>query len=432
MIFKKFSHPFVLSVFLILLLCRISFAQQFISAAKIAKPSVVYIAVYMTDNKEGKKNYIKTGYGSGTIVSDDGYVLTNYHVVNKGNFYQIILSDGTECDIEKMPNGEFYLADDGTDLAVLKIRNPEKRQFQAARFGDSESLVEGQWVIAIGSPYGLRLSVTSGIVSSTGRSDVGFTEIEDFIQTDVPINPGNSGGPLVNEQGEIVGVNTAIRTISGGYQGISFAIPSGLAEKVFKELLQFGHVRRGWLGVLVKEEKRSADSDFTDLRIISVVNKSPAGDAGLVEGDILRQVDNVPMTSQGKLMRLIKNKPVGSQVRLTVSRDGKLHNYTIVLREKEIYRKLTRAMTTLMDSYGIELEEDGTNRSLVISYLSPLRLNSHENQLREGDILLTINGAKLKNLDEFARIFAKWEYSITKATILRKGRIYVIDFDGAN
>jgi len=414
-----------------LFLCAASAgAQQFSEAARIAKPAVVYISVYVSDNQDGKRNYIKTGYGSGTIVSDQGYVLTNYHVVNKGNFYQIVLYDGTECEIEKMSNGQYYVSDDGTDLAVLKIKNAERYNFKAARFGDSQTLTEGDWVIAIGNPYGLRHSVTSGIVSSIGRSDVGFAEIEDFIQTDVPINPGNSGGPLVNGRGEMVGINTAIRTVSGGFQGISFAIPSKLAEKVYNELLKYGRVRRGWLGLLVKEERRQGESDLNDLRVISVLKNSPAADAGIKEGDILREADGSTVTSQGRLMRLVKNKPVGSQVTLTVSREGKLRDYTIVLREKEIYKKLSRATAKLLDSYGIELEEDATTGGLVISYLSSMKLNTHGNQLKEGDILLTVNGAKLKGLDEFARIYAKWDYSISKATILRNGRIYVIDFDG--
>ena len=414
-----------------LFLCAASAgAQQFSEAARIAKPAVVYISVYVSDNQDGKRNYIKTGYGSGTIVSDQGYVLTNYHVVNKGNFYQIVLYDGTECEIEKMSNGQYYVSDDGTDLAVLKIKNAERYNFKAARFGDSQTLTEGDWVIAIGNPYGLRHSVTSGIVSSIGRSDVGFAEIEDFIQTDVPINPGNSGGPLVNGRGEMVGINTAIRTVSGGFQGISFAIPSKLAEKVYNELLKYGRVRRGWLGLLVKEERRQGESDLNDLRVISVLKNSPAADAGIKEGDILREADGSTVTSQGRLMRLVKNKPVGSQVTLTVSREGKLRDYTIVLREKEIYKKLSRATAKLLDSYGIELEEDATTGGLVISYLSSMKLNTHGNQLKEGDILLTVNGAKLKGLDEFARIYAKWDYSISKATILRNGRIYVIDFEG--
>ena len=314
-------------------------AQNFVSAARVAKPSVVYVSVYKTDSREGKKNYTKAGYGSGTIVSADGYVLTNYHVVNKGSFYQITLSDGTECEVERMPNGAFYYADEGIDLAVLKIKNHDLRRFRAASFGDSDALSEGEWVIAIGNPYGLRHSVTCGIVSSTGRSDVGFAEIEDFIQTDVPINPGNSGGPLVNERGEIVGINTAIRTVSGGYQGISFAIPSKLAEKVFKELLAYGHVRRGWLGIVVKENRRSQGSDASDLCVISVVKDSPAGSVGIEEGDLLRQVDGVSMTSQGKLMRCIKNKVVGAPVRLTISRDGKLRTIPLCCVKRNTIRR---------------------------------------------------------------------------------------------
>jgi serine protease Do len=400
---------------------------DFSYAAARAKPSVVYISVYDYEDGDKKKGYLKTGYGTGTVISRDGYIITNYHVVNKGSFYQIVFYDGTEWEIEKFPNGEYYIADDETDLAVLKLKSPERRDIVPVSFGDSDQLVEGQWVIAIGNPYGLRHSVTCGIISSIGRSDVGFAEIEDFIQTDVPINPGNSGGPLLNDRGELIGINSAIRTVSGGFQGISFAIPSRLAEKVYKELVSFGRVRRGWLGVLVKES-RHPGSEVKDLRVISVTKDSPAAAAGLREGDIIRHADGAPVQSQGKLMRLVKSKDVGSTLALVVSREGKLREVKIVLREKGDYRKLSRALSRLYDRYGIRLSESSEG-ALVIAGLAPQRNAASGSSLRVGDMLLSINGARLQGLDDFARVFTRWEYSISKATVARGGRLYVIDFN---
>ncbi|HEY1405144.1 MAG TPA: trypsin-like peptidase domain-containing protein [Spirochaetota bacterium] len=400
---------------------------DFSFAAARAKPSVVYISVYDHEDGDKRKGYIKTGYGTGTVISRDGYILTNFHVVNKGSYYQVLFSDGMEREIEMFPNGEYYIADDETDLALLKLKEPSTYDLTPVAFGDSDKLVEGQWVIAIGNPYGLRHSVTSGIISSLGRSDVGFTEIEDFIQTDVPINPGNSGGPLLNERGELIGINSAIRTVSGGFQGISFAIPSRLAEKVYHELITYGRVRRGWLGILVKET-RHAGSESKDIRVISVTKNSPAAAAGVREGDLVRQADGIPAQSQGKLMRLVKGKEVGSTLDLVISREGKLKEISIILREKDSFRKLSRALSKLYDQYGLELVEERNGNS-VIAGIAPQKIATHGSTLRVGDVLLSINGAQLKGLDDFARIFARWEYSISKATILRNGKVYVVDFN---
>jgi len=399
---------------------------DFSFAASRAKPSVVYISVYDHEDGDKRKGYLKTGYGTGSVISRDGYILTNYHVVNKGSFYQVVFYDGTEREIEKFSNGEYYIADDETDLALLKLREPETYDLSPISFGDSDKLSEGQWVIAIGSPYGLRNSVTCGIVSSLGRSDVGFTEIEDFIQTDVPINPGNSGGPLLNERGELIGINSAIRTVSGGFQGISFAIPSRLAEKVYRELVTYGRVRRGWLGILVKESRRKG-SELKDIRIISVTKDSPAAAAGLREGDLVRQADGSPAQSRGKLMRMVKGKEVGSTLRLVISRDGKLKEVSIPLREKESFRKLSRALSRLYEKYGIELSEERSG-SIVVAELYPQKITAHGSALRVGDIIVSINGAKLAAMDDFARVFTRWEYVISKATVLRGGKMYVIDF----
>ncbi|HXK66661.1 MAG TPA: trypsin-like peptidase domain-containing protein, partial [Spirochaetota bacterium] len=163
-------------------------SEKFVAAAQKASPSVVSIQVFVVE----KGHYRKVGYASGTILSSKGYVVTNYHVVSKGTVYQINLADGTECEVESFSDGSIYRVDEKTDIALLKVRHPAGIPLQAIEFED-EKVYPGQWVLAIGNPFGLQQSVTGGIVSSVGRSDIGFADIEDYIQTDVPINPGNSG-----------------------------------------------------------------------------------------------------------------------------------------------------------------------------------------------------------------------------------------------
>jgi serine protease Do len=397
---------------------------DFSFAASKAKPSVVYISVYT--QQDGEKELVKTGYGSGTIVSKEGYLLTNYHVVSRGDHFQVVLDDGTECDAVRFKNGSFFLADEDSDLAVLRIQSRDKRQFVPFDIGDSDMLSEGQWVMAVGNPYGLRHSVTCGVISSLRRSDVGFAEIEDFIQTDVPINPGNSGGPLVNIKGELVGINAAIRTVSGGYQGISFAIPSNMAYRVFKDLLQNGRVRRGWLGILVKEERRHPDSDAKEIRVISVTKDSPAYHAGIREGDIVRKANGTALSSQGKLMRVVKNSEIGAKLSFTIARNGKLYEVSMILRERDSYRNMSRVLLKLFDQYGIALEEN--DGGPVVSRLSPDKLDIHGGSLREGDVVVSVNGGRIRTLDDIVRIYSKWDYVISKATVSRGGKIYVIDF----
>ncbi|NLV68783.1 MAG: trypsin-like serine protease, partial [Spirochaetes bacterium] len=238
-----------------------SFNEYFIRASTSVKPSVVNIIAYQKKFREGKVRLLRVSYGTGTIISSGGYVVTNYHVVKKGEYFRIICSDGSNYEISKFEDGSSFHADLKTDLAVLRIDSNSEKSFTPIKFADSNNLNEGEWVIAIGNPYGLKQSITAGIVSSKGRDNIGFSDIEDFIQTDVSINPGNSGGPLVNLYGEMVGINTAIRSASGGFQGISFAIPSNIVRQVCQDLIAYGRVRRGWLGFIARETSSSGIRD---------------------------------------------------------------------------------------------------------------------------------------------------------------------------
>ncbi len=387
---------------------------------------MVNIIIYKSSPGTGQKRFSKTGYGSGTIITRSGYIVTNHHVVRKGNYYQVIHHNGEESEARPFDGGRLFLADEKTDLAVIKI-DPASRELHPASFDDSDTLMEGEWVIAIGNPYGLRQSITAGIVSSTGRSDVGFADIEDFIQTDVPINPGNSGGPLINMQGKLVGINTAIRTVSGGYQGISFAIPSNIVSKVCRELIRHGRVRRGWLGFLVRERQFHGNVERKIVEIISVIKDSPAQAAGLVRGDRIKEVDGKEINSMGNLVKIVGNTPVGNTLKITVSREGHLHDFSLKLREKTIYKSMRRQMDELYRRYGIELDENARTGETVVSYLSPLK-DGYQNGLKKGDIVLSLNGRDVGTLENFFRMYSLSRNRISMIDLLRGDYRFTVDF----
>ncbi len=401
--------------------------RVFVEAARKVKPSVVNIIIYRTTIKDGRRTYVKSGFGSGTIISRDGHVVTNYHVVRKGDYYQLVLADGSEYETEPVSRGVYYIADPKTDIAVLKIAAGGEAPFTPVVFGDSDRLEEGEWVIAVGTPYGLRQSFTSGIVSSTGRSDIGFADIEDFIQTDVPINPGNSGGPLVNLRGELVGLNTAIRTVSGGFQGISFAIPSALVRRVSDELLRFGRIRRGWLGFLARERKIPARGERSAVEVMSVMKDSPAEAAGINTGDIIREVDGKRIATLGELVAAVGNKQVGSTVKIRAAREGHVREYVLVLREKEDYRREKREERDIFGMYGLELDDDSRSEGVVISAVSPLG-EAYRHGLKRGDRVRSVNGRAVGTVDDFMNVFLRDSFRLERMEVYRDSRLYTVDF----
>lgn len=397
-----------------------SFNRYFISASSAARESVVNIIIHKTEKDEPSK----IGYGSGTIISSDGYIVTNNHVVSNGTRFQVVLSNGTRLNTKKLQNGRFFMADKKTDLAVIKIDPPAGYEIKPIKFSDSNSISEGEWVIAIGNPYGLRHSITAGIVSSKGRDNIGFTDIEDFIQTDVAINPGNSGGPLVNLKGTMIGVNTAIRTVSGGYQGISFAIPSNIVKQVCNELIRHGRVRRGWLGFMAADSRDTKDAGT--VRIISVVKNSPAEKAGLKNGDIITDIDGYRITSTGSLLKKVGEMPVGARINISVKRGSGDTDFTLILREKDEYEKLREDLDVLLSKYGIDVDENSEMRGVVISYISPKIMDLG---LRNGDIIIALNGKNISSLDSYVKVLQKSRYKIYSLDIFRDSRVYTVDFE---
>ena len=399
------------------------FNRYFIDAAGKAKPSVVTITIYKEGPKKNPHKLKKIAYASGTIIDSQGIIVTNYHVVIKGDFYQVVNASGYALELYQFDEGQYYLSDPKTDIAIMKIKNPEQVSLEPISFADSMDLSQGEWVIAIGNPYGLAQSITCGIVSSTGRDNIGFTDIEDFIQSDVPINPGNSGGPLVNLHGDMVGINTAISTVSGGYQGISFAIPSNIVRQVCHELMTYGRVRRGWLGFMAREQKTGGK----DSRVIveSVIKGSPAESAGIRRGDIILEIDRKVVATIGSLIKVVANKPVGSKLWITVSREGTLHDVAVVLREKREYTRIRKELTALFDIYGIEIDENSGKNDVIVSFVSPRSLLY---DIKRGDVIVSVNGAKVFSLNDFIKIFYRSGRRIRNMTICREDHIYTVEF----
>jgi len=259
--------------------------------------------------------------GSGVVVTSDGYVLTNNHVVgDNGAEFTIGLADKREL------RARVVGTDPWTDIALLKVN---ATGLPVIPWGDSAKLRVAEWVLAIGNPFQLNQTVTLGIVSAIGRTNVGVAAYEDFIQTDAAINPGNSGGALINARGELVGINTAIYSQSGGYQGVGFAVPSNLARKVMNDLIKFGQVRRGTLGYLEVREINEALAQRLEVPVTRGVlvqrmtRDSSAYDAGIRPGDVIVSLDRKPIEDMGQLLRLVADAPIGSTVTVGAYRDGR-------------------------------------------------------------------------------------------------------------
>ncbi|HUQ08451.1 MAG TPA: Do family serine endopeptidase [Kofleriaceae bacterium] len=265
--------------------------------------------------------------GSGVIVSEDGKILTNAHVVRNAESIVVTLHDGTEVEAKVLGS------DPKADLAVIKLKD-KASNLRPLVFADSSKLRLGEVVLAVGNPFGVGQAVTMGIVSATGRASMGIVDYEDFIQTDAAINPGNSGGALVNMRGELVGVNTAILSRSGGYQGIGFAIPTNMVRPIMDALIKDGKVNRGWLGVTLAPLDAKAQAKFGVARgvlVAEVGSNTPAEKAGLSAGDVIIALDGAEVRELGKLRNAVAIKGAGKTATLEVSRDGKRKELKVTL-----------------------------------------------------------------------------------------------------
>lgn len=280
---------------------------------------------------DGNREMKSTSLGSGIIISKDGYILTNNHVVEKGDNIKVQFSDNKEYD------AEIIGADRETDVALIKV---DAKGLKPLKMGDSDDIRVGEWVLAIGSPFSGNLSqtVTQGIISATGRSSVGLNDYENFIQTDAAINPGNSGGALVNLDGELIGMNSAIASRSGGYQGIGFAIPINLVNRIVEDLQTSGRVTRAWLGVYVQAldatMAKTLGMDVAKGALVQqVVEGSPADDAGLKQLDVIIEFDGQEVENSRKLPVMVSTQRPNEKKKLKVIRDGKTKTISVKLGE---------------------------------------------------------------------------------------------------
>ncbi|HJS57306.1 MAG TPA: trypsin-like peptidase domain-containing protein [Vicinamibacteria bacterium] len=274
----------------------------------------------------------KTSLGSGVIVSSDGVVVTNNHVIEHAREIAVTTSD------RKRHRVTLVGADPVTDLAVLRI---DGMSLPALPWGDSSAARVGEYVLAIGNPFQLNQTVTMGIISATGRSNVGIVDYEDFIQTDAAINPGNSGGALVDARSALIGINTAIYSRSGGYQGIGFAVPANLARKVVDQILAKGRVVRGYVGITRIADVGEREADALGLKaaqgaiIVEMRRRSPAAAAGLEPGDVVVAVDGAALQDAAQLRNALAAVEVGSRLRLTVVRDGRRRELEVAVEEAQ-------------------------------------------------------------------------------------------------
>jgi len=340
-----------------------------------------------------------TGQGSGVIVDANGTIVTNSHVVKDASDFEVTLGDG-----RKFP-ATLLGVDSDTDLAALHI---DASGLQAARFGSSDELEPGDWVLAVGNPFGLDHTVTAGIVSAKGRNEVGIATYEDFIQTDASINPGNSGGPLVNLDGQVVGINTAIHSSSGGSDGIGFAIPSSTVQSVLRGLESNGRVERGFLGVTLQPLTPDLAGSFglEDARgalVARVLPGSPAEKAGLAAGDVVRKLEGKRVESSKVLRERVADLAPGTKVELVVLREGKERTFSVELavraQQEEESRAQPAAPAEESGPWGLSLvDRDG----VLITAVEPAS-PAERAGLVAGERILAVGGASVRSVDECAQ-----------------------------
>jgi len=361
------------------------------------------------------------GAGSGFIVSSDGYILTNAHVVRGADEVEVKLID------KRKFTAKVIGADSRTDVAVIKIT---ANSLPAVKLGDPAQLRVGEAVAAIGSPFGFENSVTAGIVSAKGRSLPSESYVP-YIQTDVPINPGNSGGPLFNMRGEVVGINSQIYSRSGGYQGVSFAIPIDVAMEVADQLKHGGKVSRGWLGVVIQEVTADlADSFGLDrprgALIAQVQPDSPAAQAGLQASDVILLFDGKPVENSGDLPRMVGMAKPGTKIPLQLWRRGKTQTLSVELGELPVEEPLASKNGKTYSRGGLALSEltAEQRRELRIDHgllVEEVTGDAARAGIRVGDVILAVNNGKVATLEAFRKAIASVPKGKSAAILVRRG-----------
>jgi serine protease Do len=384
---------------------------SFIDAAAISTPAVVYIKALSKISSSRGATALAAETGSGVFISSDGYIVTNYHVVSDAEKIEVMLNDNREY------KAQFIGFDKNTDLALIKI---EGQDFNHLVFGNSDSLQVGEWVIAVGNPFRLQSTVTAGIVSAKARNiDVfDMNGIESFIQTDAAVNAGNSGGALVNTRGELVGINTAIITKSGHYEGFSFAVPASIARKVVSDILQYGSVQRGWLGVnleSVDDTKAKALNlkEVTGVFLSTIIKDGAGYDAGLKSNDVIIALNGKSISGLPQFSEVLSTFNPGDKVSIEYIRVGIKHRTTATLRNQmnttdivpirkdAILTDLGFELRDLDNSEKIKFKSEG---SLVVSIYKNSKISN--SKIEPGYIITKINGKRIKSANDVINVLS--------------------------
>lgn len=399
---------------------------DFTSAAENAVHTVVHVKNVSTRTvynpimeyfygSRGGQQQEQIGTGSGVIISEDGYIVTNNHVIKDANELEVTLNNN------KVYKAKLVGTDSKMDIALLKIDADGKLPYST--FADSDQVRVGEWVLAVGNPYNLTSTVTAGIVSAKARN-LDTKGIQSFIQTDAAVNPGNSGGALVNTRGELIGINTMISSPTGSYAGYSFAVPSNITRKIIEDIMEFGNVQRGILGVEGNEltgnaYKELGIKDAEGFYVKKVTKNSGAEKAGLKKGDIIKKLDNQKIGTFAELSGYINTKRPNDKINVTFTRDGETKVVPVILVKNDMIST---------DFRGLELEnisnEDKKkfkiDYGVTIKEVNNERLNQYKDEL-EGSIILSIDGAKAVDIETISRIInSKEEQQGTSVQLLTK------------
>ena len=434
--------------------------ETFISVAKLAKASVVNISSSQKSAQTGEgplnpffndpffrrffgeeerrlpvpKERREQGLGSGVIVSADGHIITNNHVVEKADEIKVLLPD------KRTFKAKVIGTDPKTDVAIIKI---DATNLPMLSWGDSSQLQVGELVLAVGNPFGLNQTVTMGIISAVGRAQMGIVDYEDFIQTDAAINPGNSGGALVNLKGELIGINSAIFSRTGGNMGIGFAIPSNMAKSVMNSLIKYGKVVRGWLGVSIQEinqdlAKEFGAADTNGALVADVLDDSPAAKAKLQRGDIITAYNRTPIKDPTHLRSMVADTPPETTVTVTVLRDK--HIKDVKMTVGELPKEMAQASRSDSGSgrgdhalAGVTVEalpdrqgRQGRKESagVLVSEVEP---DSAADQagLKTGDIIREINRKPVRTVQDFERLVNELEPKARALLLITRGNATV-------
>jgi serine protease Do len=379
---------------------------------------------------------LESSLGSGVIVSSDGYVLTNNHVVSGANDIEVSLAD------KRSFKAAIVGPDPMTDIAIIKL---DAKDLPVLVLGNSDSINVGNFVLAVGNPFGLSGTITMGIVSAKGRGNLGIEGYENFIQTDAAVNPGNSGGALVNVHGELIGINTAIYAgRSGGNQGIGFAVPINMARQVMDQILKKGKVVRGYLGAWIQAVTPKIAKSFglpkpQGVLLSDIGSNSPAARAGLTKGDIVLQINGQPVNDPNELQLKIAMTPPGSNVQLKIFRNGSEQTIAVKLGELPVKGEQAQQQEENVDSswqgFSVEnltpdiarqLRLPGNTRGVVVTEVEPGSAAEAAN-IQRGDVILQVNRQPINSVDDFNRVLGRLKDQDAQLLINRGGHTtYVI------